>query len=73
MSPNGGLVRCKYCNAQSDVVARGKLEAFVPPPVTPISEAERIARLRSQVGKLFRPPPGIAPVVSPTGDILSHR
>lgn len=73
VAPTGGAVRCKYCNAQSEVVARGKLAAFLPHDASTISEPERLARLRSQVGKELLPPPGIAHLIGPGGVILKHR
>lgn len=60
---DGGLTRCRYCNATSEVTARARLAAFKPPPPPRLSDTDRMARLWSQVEHPYLPPPGVAPLV----------
>jgi DNA-directed RNA polymerase subunit RPC12/RpoP len=63
----GGVVQCRYCGAQSQIRARNEtLVAQAKGP--PISEYERLTRLRAQDGRPMMPPPSLAALM-PNGDI----
>jgi hypothetical protein len=62
----GGNFACRFCNAQNHLDVRD--EALVAPTHAPISEMERIQRLRMQDGKPLLPPPSLMSLM-PGGDL----
>lgn len=73
VAPTGGLTRCRFCGAESELVGRAKLPAFLPPEPPRLSEAERQVVLRAQEDKPLLPPLGIASLIAPGGIIATHR
>ena len=51
----GGAFRCRYCGTQNQVIARDD-GSLLAPQQAPISEEERLARLRAQDGAPVRAP-----------------
>lgn len=67
--PNGGVIACKFCGAQSQLAPRAQLPAFAPMTRTQLSEPERLLRLRMQDNRPLLPPQGIAHLFGPGGEI----
>jgi len=62
----GGRVACQYCAAENLFSARAELPVFAPPAARALSEPERLARLRAQLG-VERPAPALlAPLLDGT-------
>jgi hypothetical protein len=58
-APNeGGVVNCEFCGAKAVIDPRDEVP-IAPPDRTPISEEERLTKLRSQDGKPLLPPKGL--------------
>jgi hypothetical protein len=61
VSPAGGVSPCRFCGAHAEVAVRDdSLDQVLRPQRQPISEQERLARLRQQDGKPLIPPGNIA-------------
>jgi hypothetical protein len=73
VSPNGGSVTCRYCSAQSQVVARRELAAFAASEAQRIPEPERLTRLWQQVSQVLLPPESIASLFEAGGVIPAWR
>lgn len=66
----GGTFACEYCGSHNQLVARDTRRiADLAPPARPISEEERLQRLRAQDGKPLVPPPSLQGLVGPGGEI----
>jgi DNA-directed RNA polymerase subunit RPC12/RpoP len=63
----GGVFQCRYCGAQSQVRARNET-LVAGPKGPPLSEYERIARLRAQDGRPLMPPQSLMALI-PGGEI----
>lgn len=73
VSPNGGMVQCRFCSAQNQLMARAQLPAFAPIAAATVPEEERVRRLRMQDNRPLLPPPGIAHLFGPGGEIPPWR
>jgi hypothetical protein len=73
VSVQGGGVQCRFCSAHNEVVARNQLPAFAPIQRTNIPEDERLRRLRAQDNVPLLPPPSIAHLFGPGGEIPAWR
>lgn len=73
VSPNGGVVGCRFCGANNQLVARAELPAFAGITRTALSEPERLARLRMQDNRPLLPPQSIAHLFGPGGEIPSWK
>jgi hypothetical protein len=63
VSPAGGASPCRYCGAHAEMGVRDEtLDLVLRPQRQPISEDERISRLRQQVGRPLIPPARILPL-----------
>lgn len=70
-SPAGGQISCCYCRAVNQLSVRDDRPAFAPQQA-PISEQERINRLRAQDGKPLLPPPSLQALV-PNGQLPAWK
>jgi hypothetical protein len=70
-APGGGMFACRYCGAQNQLVARNEQPILAHQP-QPLSEAERVMRLRQQDGRPLLPPPSLQSLV-PDGQLLPWK
>jgi hypothetical protein len=70
-SPAGGQIPCRYCHAVNQLSVRDDRPAFASPQA-PISEQERINRLRAQDGKPLLPPPSLQALL-PNGQLPAWK
>ena len=71
--PTGGSVQCRYCSSYSAVGTRDERPVFVPLSAqAPISEPERLARLRAQDGRPLVPPSSLQPLM-PNGQLEAWK
>src|SRR4051794_4875085 len=56
----GGFSQCPFCDAQNRVLGRKQTLVGASVPTSPITEDERLSRLRAQVGREITLPPSIA-------------
>ena len=61
------MFACRYCGAQNQLVARNEQPILAHQP-QPLSEAERLIRLRQQDGRPLLPPPSLQSLV-PDGQL----
>jgi hypothetical protein len=70
-SPAGGQIPCRYCQAVNHLSGRDDRPAFAPQQA-PISEQERLNRLRAQDGKPLLPPPSLQALL-PNGQLPAWK
>jgi hypothetical protein len=70
-APGGGMFACRYCGAQNQLVARNEQPILAHQP-QPLSEAERLMRLRQQDGRPLLPPPSLQSLV-PDGQLAPWK
>jgi hypothetical protein len=70
-SPAGGQIPCRYCHAVNQLSVRDDRPAFAPTQA-PISEQERLGRLRAQDGKPLLPPASLQALV-PNGQLPAWK
>jgi hypothetical protein len=70
-APGGGMFACRYCGAQNQLVARNEQPILAHQP-QPLSEAERLMRLRQQDGRPLLAPPSLHALV-PDGQLAPWK
>ena len=70
-SPAGGQIPCRYCHAVNLLSVRDNRPVFGAPQA-PISEQERLNRLRAQDGKPLLPPPSLQALL-PNGQLPAWK